>query len=106
MGFLESSAVGTILVSVGVEFDDTMHVQWVVLAYMLTYLAAVITGASIACGFAQSLPQLIAFRVVQGLGGAGLYAMPTIMLPEITPIEHFNLMGALMGMSMTVSAVW
>lgn len=38
LGFLESSAVGTILVSVGKEFNDTIHVQWIVLAYLLTYL--------------------------------------------------------------------
>ncbi|KAI5307057.1 hypothetical protein KEM56_005235 [Ascosphaera pollenicola] len=62
-------------------------------------------AASMACGLAQTLPQLIAFRAIQGLGGAGLYAMPTIMLPEITPTRYFNLMGALMGISMTVAAV-
>lgn len=30
---------------------------------------------SIACGFAQDLHQLIAFRALQGLGGSGLYTM-------------------------------
>jgi MFS family permease len=30
---------------------------------------------SIACGFAQNLNQLIAFRALQGLGGSGLYTM-------------------------------
>ncbi|KAI5295855.1 hypothetical protein KEM52_006698 [Ascosphaera acerosa] len=127
MGFMESSAVGTIVVTIGKDFNDSLHVQWVVLAYLLAYLgfsiifarisdiigrkyttvaaALIFSGASVACGCAQTLPQLIAFRGVQGLGGAGLFAMPTVMLPEITPMAHLNLMGALMGISMTVSAV-
>lgn len=35
---MDSSAVSTALVTIGDHFNDFMHIQWVVLAYMLTYL--------------------------------------------------------------------
>jgi hypothetical protein len=35
---MDSSAVSTALVTIGDHFDDFTRIQWVVLAYMLTYL--------------------------------------------------------------------
>ncbi|KAL6715374.1 hypothetical protein ACLMJK_007640 [Lecanora helva] len=35
------------------------------------------------------MDQLIAFRSLQGIGGAGLYSMTNIVIPEITPKKHF-----------------
>ena len=68
-------------------------VNWVVLSYALTYLGCSVTFTrvadvvgrrssfmaasiiffvfSLACGFAQTLTQLIAFRALQGIGGSG-----------------------------------
>ncbi|KAI5288131.1 hypothetical protein KEM54_005452 [Ascosphaera aggregata] len=64
-----------------------------------------ITAFSLGCGCAQTLNQLIAFRTLQGLGGAGLYSVPLIVLPEITPVKQFRILGALIGIAVTVSAV-
>lgn len=49
--------------------------------------------------------QLIAFRALQGIGGAGLYSMALIVLPEITPPEKIASMSALIGAVTVVSAV-
>lgn len=69
-------------------------VNWVALAYTLSYLGCalflarisdvigrrdafllsyiIFVAFSLGCGFAQSLQQLIAFRAIQGLGGSGM----------------------------------
>lgn len=81
------------------------HLSWIVTAYLLTSTAATpiygkvsdIYGrralllpalalfivASLGCGFAQSLPQLIVARAFQGLGGAGLFAMAQAAIADV-----------------------
>ncbi|KIL86871.1 hypothetical protein FAVG1_10127 [Fusarium avenaceum] len=114
-------------VGIGVEFEVLEDVNWVALAYTLAYLGCAIVFArisdvvgrrdafiaayviffifSLACGFAQSLNQLIAFRALQGIGGSGLYSLTMIMLPEISPESIKPHMGALVGLVITVSGV-
>lgn len=60
---------------------------------------------SLGAGLSQSLIQVIVFRALQGIGGAGLYSLAFISLPEITPPEKFPLMAAAMGITFAVSAV-
>src|SRR5689334_2403852 len=48
----------------------------------LTFSVLIFTLASAVCGFAQSLPQLIAARLVQGLGGGGLQPVVQAILLE------------------------
>ncbi|KAM0285865.1 hypothetical protein ACHAO9_008457 [Fusarium lateritium] len=114
-------------VGIGVDFEVLEDVNWVALAYTLAYLGCAIVFArisdvvgrrdafiaayiiffifSLACGFAQTLNQLIAFRALQGIGGSGLYSLTMIMLPEISPESIKPHMGALVGLVITVSGV-
>ena len=46
---------------------------------------ALFTAGSLACGFAQSLPQLVAARVIQGLGGGGLMVLSQALIGELVP---------------------
>lgn len=93
LSMIDSSVVSTCLYTIGLEFHATGSVNWVALAYTLAYLACAVTVArlsdiigrrnafivshalflsfSLACGFAQNINQLIAFRAVQGIGGSG-----------------------------------
>jgi MFS family permease len=97
LSFLDSSIVATSLFTIGTEFNDIKRVNWVALAYTLSYLGCAVflaqiadvvgrRGAfsisyiifiafSLACGFAQNLQQLIAFRAIQGLGGSGALSL-------------------------------
>jgi MFS family permease len=86
--------VATSLFTIGTDLNDIERVNWVALAYTLSYLGCAVFMArisdvigrrdaflasyvvfvafSIGCGFAQTLNQLIAFRALQGIGGSGI----------------------------------
>ena len=50
--------------------------------------------------------QVIAFRALQGIGGAGLYSMPFTALPEITPPEKLGMMSGIFGMIFAVPILY
>lgn len=52
---------------------------------MLLTALGVFTVGSVACGAAQSLPQLLAARVLQGLGGGGLMVLSQALIGELVP---------------------
>ncbi|KAK2671027.1 hypothetical protein RAB80_013449 [Fusarium oxysporum f. sp. vasinfectum] len=127
LSMIDTSIVATSLHSIGVDFKVLEDVNWVALAYTLAYLGCAIVFArisdivgrrdafiaayiiffifSIACGFAQSINQLIAFRALQGIGGSGLYSLTMIMLPEISPDSMKQHIAALVGLVITMSGV-
>lgn len=56
------------------------------------------TAASFLCGAAHSLPTLVAFRVLQGLGGGALLSMSQSILVETFPPERQGTGQAIFGM--------
>src|SRR5690348_16855788 len=52
---------------------------------VLLVALGVFTLGSAACGLAQSLPQLVAARVLQGLGGGGLMTLSQALIGELVP---------------------
>lgn len=53
---------------------------------------------SLLCGVAWSMPSLIAFRALQGLGGAGLTPLGTIIISDLSPpAERPRLLGYVSG---------
>jgi MFS family permease len=52
---------------------------------MLLVALAVFTIGSIACGAAQTMPQLVAARILQGLGGGGLMTLSQALIGELVP---------------------
>ncbi|KAJ4110650.1 hypothetical protein NW768_011995 [Fusarium equiseti] len=127
LSMIDTSIVATSLHSIGVDFQVLQDVNWVALAYTLAYLGCAIVFArisdivgrrdafiaayiiffvfSLACGFAQTLNQLITFRALQGVGGSGLYALTMIMMPELSPDNLKQHMAAMVGLVITVSGV-
>ena len=61
---------------------------------MLLVALGVFTLGSLACGCAQSLPQLVAGRVLQGLGGGGLMVLSQALIGELVPpLERIRFQG-------------
>ena len=93
MAFIDGTVVNVALPAIQADFQATSaEVQWVVQAYALLLAALILVGgslgdrfgrrrvfglgvalfavASVGCGLAQSVHQLIAARAAQGVGGA------------------------------------
>ena len=69
------------------------------------YMACVVlfTLSSVLCGFAASLPMLIVFRVMQGLGGGGLGPTEQAILADTFRPEQRNMGFAIYGMAIVVA---
>lgn len=104
---LDQTIVSTALPTIVSEIGGLAHLSWIVTAYLLattvvvplygklgdiygrrTVLQAAVIifliGSGL-CGMAQNLPELIAFRIVQGLGGGGLIVTAIAVVGDIVP---------------------
>jgi DHA2 family multidrug resistance protein len=68
--------------------------------YLMSIVVFVI--ASIFCGQATSIWELIIFRFIQGLGGGGLLPTSRVILVENFPPEDLGLANALFGMGVVI----
>jgi DHA2 family multidrug resistance protein len=66
---------------------------------------ALFTFSSFLCGLAPSLPLLIVFRVMQGLGGGALQPVSQAILVESFPREKQGMAMAIFGMGVVVAPV-
>jgi EmrB/QacA subfamily drug resistance transporter len=107
LGALDQSIVSTALPRIVSEFGGISRLTWVVTAYVLAATSvmplygklsdqygrkpmiyvAVLTflAGSALCGAAQSLTQLILFRVIQGLGAGGLLPLSQTIIGDLVP---------------------
>ena len=60
---------------------------------------------SLGTGLSRTLNQAIGFRVLQGIGGSGLYTMAFVFGIQITPSSLFGLFNGILGMTIAVGAV-
>lgn len=116
LGALDHTIVSTSLASIAGSLGALEQMSWVIVAYTLAATVALpVIGkladtfgaqrvflvsltmfllASVACGFAQDMPQLIAARVVQGVSSAGIQLMSqTIIAVVTTPRERPRLLS-------------
>jgi EmrB/QacA subfamily drug resistance transporter len=117
MSILDQTIVNIAIPRLQTAFGADIHsVQWVLTAYILAqgvatptaaffadtlgikrfYIISLVafTAGSALCGIAWSLPILITFRVLQGLGGAALFPLSiTLLFREFPPQERGMAMG-------------
>jgi EmrB/QacA subfamily drug resistance transporter len=107
---LDASVVSTAMPTVIGQIGGIQLYAWVFSAYLLTstvtvpiygkfadlfgrkpvflFAVAVFMIGSMACGQAQSMEQLIAFRLVQGLGAGGVLPINQTILGDVFPLEE------------------
>jgi EmrB/QacA subfamily drug resistance transporter len=123
---LDQTIVATALPTMAAELHGAEHISWVVAAYLLTSTAStpiygklsdlygrramitvgicVFVAASMLCGFAQTMSQLIAARALQGLGGGGLIAMAQATVGDVVaPRERGRYQAYISGLWATAS---
>ncbi|WP_236240538.1 MFS transporter [Streptomyces sp. CC228A] len=120
---LDQTIVSTALPTIVSELGGMEHLSWVVTAYLLASTAAtplwgklgdqygrkklfqtaivIFLAGSALCGVAQDMPQLIAYRAVQGLGGGGLMVLSMAIVGDlVSPRDrgrYQGLFGAVFG---------
>ncbi|MGW4434836.1 DHA2 family efflux MFS transporter permease subunit [Streptomyces sp. NPDC004596] len=120
---LDQTIVATALPTIVSDLGGLEHLSWVVTAYLLASTAAtplwgklgdqygrkklfqtaivIFLVGSALCGMAQDMPQLIAFRALQGLGGGGLMVLSMAIVGDIVPPRdrgrYQGLFGAVFG---------
>ncbi len=111
MTIIDGTIVNVALPTLADEFDvPSTDIEWIAVVYLLS-LAAVIpvagwlgdrfgtkrmfvtslatfVGASLLCGLAQNLPQLLVFRVLQGIGGGLITPIGSAMLFRAFPLTE------------------
>jgi DHA2 family multidrug resistance protein len=66
---------------------------------------AVFTLASVLCGLAQTLPEMVVFRALQGLGGAALVPMSQAVLLDINPPARHGRAMSVWGMGVVLGPI-
>ncbi|MFF5531389.1 DHA2 family efflux MFS transporter permease subunit [Streptomyces cinerochromogenes] len=120
---LDQTIVATALPTIVSDLGGLEHLSWVVTAYLLASTAAtplwgklgdqygrkrlfqtaivIFLIGSALCGAAQDMPQLIAFRALQGLGGGGLIVLSMAIVGDLVPPRergrYQGLFGAVFG---------
>ena len=104
---IDQTIVSVALVSIGRELHDFSLMPWVVAGYLvaatvatpiygklsdargrrplLLFAIGLHVAASVLCALAQSMPQLVVFRILQGLGGGGLLSLVQAVVADIAP---------------------
>lgn len=113
---LDQTIVGTALPTIVNDLHGLNHMSWVVTAYLLTstistpfygklsdqfgrkgmfqFAIAIFLAGSALAGLSQNMPQLVAFRAVQGIGAGGLMALGmTIIADVVAPRERGRYQG-------------
>jgi DHA2 family multidrug resistance protein len=126
MAVLDSSIVNVALPDMSGTLGATIEqITWVVTAYILAnviimpiiamlaarygrkrvYMLSVVafTLASMACGVARSLPLIVVFRIIQGLGGGVLITVSQAILRESFPAEEQGLAMGVYGMGVVLA---
>ena len=107
LGAINATSVATALPEIADDLEGFQSLSWVVTAYLVSstvsvplygklsdlygrrrlFLVAIsiVLVGSILCGLARSMPELIAYRALQGLGGGGLVPLGLAAVGDLFP---------------------
>ncbi|MEZ5382269.1 MAG: MDR family MFS transporter [Microthrixaceae bacterium] len=127
MGALDGTIVATALPTIADDLGGFSRITWVVTAYALAAAASmpiygklgdlygrkavlvqaigVFQVASLMCGAAQNLNQLLLARFLQGLGAGGLGTLSMAVLADVIPARQLGRWMGYQGVGFAVSSV-
>ncbi|KAJ7920452.1 MFS general substrate transporter [Mycena leptocephala] len=123
---LDATIVATLLSAIGSSLQSMQFSSWIGTAYILSrtastplfgrlanilgrrpsiLFAATLFGvATVLCGFAQNMAQLVAYRALAGIGGSGLTVVGSIILSDSVPLKSRGLYQGFMNISWGLGA--
>jgi EmrB/QacA subfamily drug resistance transporter len=124
---LDQTIVVTALPTIVADVGGLTSYSWIVTAYMLALTVTVpvygklvdvhgprrpLVGAvvlflagSALCGLAQTMPQLVAFRVVQGIGAGGIFPIALSTVGRLVPPRERGRYQGLIGATLAGAAI-
>ncbi|KAJ5773265.1 hypothetical protein N7457_008161 [Penicillium paradoxum] len=124
---LDVTIVSSALTSITDELNGFEKRSWVITGYLATYTGSmaiwtkisdiigrkqtiitalvILLGFSIGCGCSQTVDQLIIFRALQGIGGAGAYALTILCIYEIAPKTKLPTYSSLMSFCLVFASL-
>ena len=128
VGLVDSSIIAIAVPNIASDFDASVSVvQWTSAGYLLAMATVipltsslchrygaqrtwvmsltVFTGATLAAGLAWSLSSLIAFRVIQGLGGGMLFPLMRLLAVEIAGQSRMGRVMALTAIPVQIAPI-
>lgn len=107
LGALDQTIVAVSMPAISAQFHDVELLAWVISGYMVAMTVAVpiygklgdlfgrrsmilvgvglFTAASLFCGLAQSMEQLVLARVIQGIGAGGMISVSQAIIGDVVP---------------------
>ena len=107
LGALDQTIVAVSIPAISAQFKDVSQLAWVISGYMVAMTVAVpiygklgdlygrrrlmlfgmglFTLASLFCGLAQSMEQLVLARIIQGIGAGGMISVSQAIIGDIIP---------------------
>ena len=125
---LDQTIVATALPYIARDLNAWQSMGWIVTAYLVSSTAAtpiygrlsdlygrrpvvlvsvaIFIGASVLCALSRTLPELVAARVLQGVGGGGLRSMALVVIADLVPPrERGRYQGYFAGTMTTANAL-
>ena len=127
MSTMDTTIVATALPSISHDLGGSASIAWIVSSYLLGQVATMslygrisdVYGrkrvllfaiglfmvASMACGAAQTMPQLVIARLIQGMGAGGLGVLGMAITGDLVPMRQLGRWLGYQGAIFAVSAV-